>query len=140
MSEKLVPSAKIYLAKSEIANAGRGVFAVAEIVDGEVIETCPVVVLLANDYEHLKATELRNYYFMWEEAQAAIFLGYGSLYNHSYEPNATYTKNIGEGTIIFTAIKGIGEGEEITVNYNFGNPDDKSKLWIEDVPPPENSD
>ena len=39
--------------------------------------------------------------------------------------------------IEFIAIKDIGLNEEITVNYNYGNPDDKAKLWITDIPPAE---
>ena len=52
----------------------------------------------------------------------------------SYEPNATYTKDVDAGTITFTALRTIRTGEEITVNYNYGNPDDKSKLWIDNIP------
>jgi hypothetical protein len=139
MTEHITPPTKIYLADSHIENAGRGVFAAANVAEGEVIETCPILEVPAGDYDHLKATHMRNYYFMWSqeddtEKQAVICLGFGSLYNHSYEPNATYKKNFDEKTISFVALKAIQPDEEITVNYNYGNPDDKSKLWIEDVP------
>lgn len=129
---KLFPAEKIYIDDSSIHNAGRGVIASASIKKGEVIEICPVVVLLKDQVEIIQNTELTNYYFTWgpEQKAAAIALGYGSLYNHSYAPNATYMKNQKDRTIEFVALKNIAEGEEITVNYNFGNPDDKSPLYL----------
>ena len=56
-------------------------------------------------------------------------LGFGSLYNHSYEPNAKYVRRVSKRVVEFVAIKDIKKGQEITVNYNFGDPDDKSKPW-----------
>lgn len=136
--ENITPPTKVRLGASKIENAGRGMFAIADIMNGEIIEVCPVLETRTEDYEKLKATRLRDYYFIWNEKpkKVVISLGYGALYNHSYEPNATYKKNVEAGTITFVAIKDIKSGEEITVNYNYGNPNDKSKLWIDDVPAP----
>lgn len=64
----------------------------------------------------------------------AIALGFGSIYSHSYEPNATYKKRFKNKTIDFIAIKDIKKGGEITVNYNYGNPEDKSALRIKGIP------
>lgn len=135
----IYPSDKIYIAKSKIDSAGRGVFASREIKKGELIESCPVIPTSESDYLFLKKTLLRNYYFMWDESnkKVAICLGFGSIYNHSYEPNATYKKLIKENIIDFVAIKNIKKDEEITVNYNFGNPNDKSPLWIKSIKPAE---
>ena len=58
------------------------------------------------------------------------------MYNHSYSPNATYNKRVKEKLIDFVALKDIKKDEEITVNYNFGNPDDKSPLWIKLIQAP----
>jgi SET domain-containing protein len=139
----LKPSAKIYSGESKIKNAGRGVFAAQEIKKDEVIESCPIILINENEVPDLRKTELHNYYFMWGEDRnnhkAAVCLGFGSLYNHSYSPNATYHKLKEEGLIKFVAIKDINKDEEISVNYNFGNPDDKTKLWIEKVPSAEDS-
>lgn len=132
----LKPSSKIYLADSKIENAGRGIFAKQAIQAGELIERCPIVYLTERDYPLAKQTTLLNYYFLNEaENRVAIALGYGSLYNHSYEPNATYKKLLDEGFIDFIAIKNISPKEEITVNYNYGNPDDKRNLWIKEIKP-----
>ena len=58
-------------------------------------------------------------------------LGYGSLYNHSDRPNARYHDEGGR-TKVFTAIRDIGPGEEITVNYN-GDPCDETPVGFEVV-------
>jgi SET domain-containing protein len=131
----LVPSDKIYVSKSLIPGAGRGVFAANKVKRGEKIEICPAVVFPRKDYLSFKKTSLRDYYFMWGKVAIAICLGYGSLYNHSYKPNATYRKDIKRRTIEFVAIKAIGKGEEITVNYNYGEPESRRTLWIEGVKP-----
>lgn len=138
---KLAPSTKIYLDQSLIKNAGRGIFAEVNIRKGEVVERCPIVLIDEEEVADLRKTELHNYYFMWGDDEknhkAAICLGFGSLYNHSYAPNAAYKKIHEEKLIEFVAIKDIMKGGEITVNYNYGNPEDKSKLWIETIPPTE---
>lgn len=133
----LTPSSLIYVAESKIPHAGRGVFAAKQINEGEIIEICPVFVLPQKDYLPLKETALRDYYFMWGKNTNAICFGFGSMYNHSYEPNATYKKKIDEQVIEFVAIKNIYKDEEITVNYNYGNPNDKKELWIKSIKPAE---
>ena len=135
--ELVSPSQKIYLTRSAIAHAGRGVFAATHIEKGEIIEHCPIIEIQENEAPLLKQSELVNYYFIWgdDKKKVAICLGFGSLYNHSYEPNATYRKLYDEQFIDFVALKKIGRGEEITINYNYGNPDDKSPLWIKSIPP-----
>lgn len=135
----LEPSSKIYIAPSTIANAGRGVFAKKHIKKNDVIERCPVVLVQEEEIPHLRNTELLNYYFMWGEDhhhhKAAICLGFGSMYNHSYTPNATYIKVIEDEYIDFMSLVPIKKGEEITINYNHGDPHNKSTLWIKSIPP-----
>lgn len=134
--ESITPSAKIYIGKSSIPNAGRGVFALVDIKNGEVIEQCPVIDIPQKQVHNIQSSILINYNFAWgaPEDRLAICLGFGSVYNHAYDPNATYIKHIERELINFVAIKDIKKGEEITVNYNHGNPYDKSPLWMKDVP------
>jgi SET domain-containing protein len=134
--EAITPSSKIFLGKSTIPNAGRGVFALVAIPNGMVIEQCPVIELPQKQVTTLQHTILVNYNFAWgqHDETVAICLGFGSLYNHSYDPNATYIKHSEHEFINFVALRDIARGEEITVNYNHGNPYDKSPLWIKDVP------
>lgn len=126
-------SQKVYVAKSAIPNSGRGVFASVDIRAGEIIEECPVLELPQHDGHLMQQTLLITYLFEWGKS-VAICLGFGSIYNHSYEPNATYTKRLEDEKIVFTSIQDIAKGQEITINYHHGNPSDKSPLWIKDIP------
>jgi uncharacterized protein len=134
----LSPSRKIYCAPSRIENGGRGVFAAVDIRKDELVERCPVIMIQEENVALIEQSELLNYYFLWGDIneKGALCLGFGSLYNHSYEPNATYVKNLKEQTIDFVAIKGIGKDEEITVNYNDGDPNNKRPLWIKSIKSP----
>lgn len=96
------------------------------------IEICPVIVLPEADLPIIHRTKLHDYYFLWgdDQQQCAIALGYGSLYNHAYEPNARYLLDYEHDTIDFYCIKKIEAGEEITVNYN-GEPEVKTPVWFD---------
>jgi uncharacterized protein len=108
----------------------RGMFAKVRIRKGEVIEVCPVIVLPLKDKALMDKSHLYNYYFYWGPKNVpAIALGYGSLYNHSYEPNAEYDEDVKNKHMVFTARRDIRAGEEITVNYN-GNPESMDPLWF----------
>lgn len=81
----------IYIAESPLG--GRGVFTTEFIPVGTLIEIAPVIVLAEQDLKLIHDhTILHDYYFLWTDdgKSAAIALGYGSLYNHSYMPNAEY--------------------------------------------------
>ena len=111
---------------------GRGVFAQRKFKKGEVIETCPVIVLPAEEIDALELTQLYNYYFAWgfESKDAAIALGYGSIYNHSYTPNAKYYKDFENSLLNYVCIRNIHKDEEITINYNC-DPEDKTPVWFD---------
>jgi SET domain-containing protein len=108
---------------------GRGIFANRDIKKGEFIEEAPVIVVPEKEWKLMRKSILTNYVFRWDEDKA-IALGYGSLYNHSYTPNARYYSNIENHSIDFYAREDIKENEEITVNYN-GDPEDQSPLWFD---------
>ena len=111
---------------------GLGVFCAEDIHNGSLIDICPVIQLNKVDVQSILKTTLNNYYFEWGEAlkKGAIALGYGSLYNHSYDANARYEIDIKFSTISIYACKDISAYKEITINYN-GRPDDKTKVWFE---------
>src|SRR5262245_1939871 len=118
-----------------IRGKGRGVFARRPIEEDEIIERVPVIVLPAGQVgddpgEH----RLAGYCFEWGPRTVALALGYGSLYNHSYNPNARY-EDAGDKTKLFVALRDIAPGEEITVNYN-GEPKDRSPVWFDVIEPP----
>ena len=108
----IVPSTLIEVKR--VPGKGRGVFAREAIPAGTVIEIAPVLVAPEED---LEATELAGHCFLWSRGQVALPLGYGALYNHSYNPNADYCDRAPR-TKIYRAIRDIAAGEEITINYN----------------------
>lgn len=131
--KRIAPSQKIYTAKSTIPHADRGIFAAVPIKEGEIIEVCPFIEIPDPDSANLETDFLINYYYFFGETKERVLiaLGFGSLYNHDYAPNAVYKINPEEKTIMFSAIKNIKKGEEIRVNYNHGN-DDCAPLWFEE--------
>ena len=110
---------------------GNGIFATKDIQENEIIDVYPVLVLDEKDAQVIDHTILHDYYYSWKDG-AAIALGYGSLLNHSYAPNAFYRKDFGENTLTIIALKNIPKGAEITINYN-GDPQDQEQVWFEQV-------
>ncbi len=109
------------------ARKGRGVFATTFIPAGTEVERVPVLVLPTDDVLSGESGEvLRHYVFEWGAKTVALALGCGSMYNHSYSPNARYD-DIGRQTKIYTALRDISAGEEITINYN-GHQDDDTPM------------
>jgi uncharacterized protein len=110
---------------------GRGMFAGREFVKGELIERAPVVVIDEKKWPNAAKTILSDYAFDWGEKDehAAIALGYISIYNHSYSPNAQLEQRLGDLMMEIVAIKDIEAGQEITINYN-GDPENQDALWF----------
>jgi len=111
---------------------GRGIFATRNISKGELIHVAPVIISPSNEYKNLKKTIFVEYVFWWGEnlEECALALGYGSLFNHSYTPNALYKLNLNQKTIDFYAHTDIKEGEEIMINYN-GDPGNDKPVWFD---------
>ncbi|MCL4860229.1 MAG: SET domain-containing protein [Caldilineaceae bacterium] len=116
----------LYIAESP--GRGRGVFAQRQIHSGQLIERAPVIVVPAGQWEGMDRTVLFDYFFAWGE-HSAIALGYGSLYNHAYQPNARFVKHFSQQVIEFYALRAIESDEEILINYNV-DPGDDSPLWF----------
>ncbi len=118
---------------AESPGKGRGVFAARVIHKDEIIEECPCLTFQeGEEAEHIDRTPLECYYFRWKDGVNAILLGYGSLYNHSYEPNAVYRRNYDTTAMEIVALRDIPAGDEITINYN-GRPDCPDPLWFADA-------
>lgn len=119
-----------YVFVQETANRGLGVFARRPIPENTVIERVPVLIFPTKFLWHPEETSpLANYVFAWDDDHVAIALGFGSLYNHSYAPNASY-EDWGTNNKQYVAIRDIGTGEEITINYN-GIADDRSPVGFD---------
>ncbi|UOQ84468.1 SET domain-containing protein [Gracilibacillus salinarum] len=108
----------------------RGVFATQHIKKGQLLHEAPVLAYRNEEHEHIEKTLLADYAFEYGLHHSAILLGYGMLFNHSYEPNAMYEISFENHTFNFFAYRDIKAGEEIFINYN-GEVDDKELLWFD---------
>ena len=124
----------LYVAASPIE--GVGVFAAHPFVAGELVECCPVIVCPPPEEALVEQTRLRGLYFTWKDDAVAVALGYGSLYNHSWEPNAAYELDHRRRVVRFRAVQAIATGDEVTINYT-GHPDGRGDLWFDAPGPPE---
>lgn|SRR3990167_991972 len=98
----------IAVRKSSIS--GYGVFALKRIKKGEKIEECYMLVSKGGD------KKLEDYYFD-AKGKYAFFTGFGSIYNHADDPNATYTMNMKKSMATLKASRSIQKGEEIFISY-----------------------
>lgn len=115
----------INLAVKNSDEKGRGVFATEFIAKDGIIEMCPIIKLDSKNKSQIDQTELYDYYFLWDENNFALALGYGSLYNHSSLPNASYHFQKANNTIIIKALENILPNNEIFVDYTNGT----NKVW-----------
>lgn len=119
---KISPPKKIKIIN--IINKGRGVVAIQDIEKDEIIETCPIIFISKEEADFIKnkSTVLKFYYLeQTANNKFCIMLGYGSIYNHSFNPNADieYNEEKIENYLFFKAIKHIKAGEEIFFDYQF---------------------
>jgi uncharacterized protein len=108
-----------------VRGMGRGVFAGRPFRKGEVIEVCPVLVLPESVDRKCKDEILDKYFFAWDETGDVIALafGFGSLYNHSPDPNAAFAKRKRDKVVVFRAKRDIRAGEQIFVDYEWEEAD-----------------
>ncbi len=121
----------IEIKQSKLSNGefNRGVFATCDIPKGVIFHEAPVIPYPEEEHVHIEQTILADYVFEFGVNHSAVLLGYGSLFNHSYEPNASYDLNFDQLTVDFYAYTDIKAGEEILINYN-GDEDCKDPLWF----------
>ena len=102
---------------------GRGIFAVAPIAAGTVIEAAPVIIVPVAECPLIDRTILHDYYFHWDgdpdgAGRGAIALGLVALCNHSRRPRARVRRNFAQGTLDLVALLTIAAGDEVTIDYN----------------------
>lgn len=99
---------KLVVKKSSLH--GYGVFAGKAIKKGDVIEECYMIISRGGD------KKLEDFYFD-ADGKYALLTGFGIIYNHADEPNATYRLNIKNRVATIKATRTIRKGEEIFVSY-----------------------
>ena len=117
---------------SKGGEGGLGVFTTRVFKPDTIIEISPVIILSEEDRIQVEKTKLYNYIFAWgpEEKEAAVGLGYISMYNHSYDSNCEYEMDFDSKTMTIKTMKPIKKGNELFINYN-GNSDDKTPVWFD---------
>jgi SET domain-containing protein len=108
MKQKLVLN-KIVVKKSALH--GYGVFALKDFRKGELIEECYALISKKGGDKFLE-----DFYFDCK-GQYALLTGFGSIYNHSDEPNADYDISFRNKLATIRADVSIRKGEEIFVSY-----------------------
>ncbi len=115
---------------------GRGVFAARNFVEGDLIESSPVLVLYVG-YDSLPP-KIRRVVFNWGsltggKRATAVALGYGSLYNHNNPANIHFEADAVKEVINYYAAQNIAIDEELTINYNSANgqPVSQHDDWFE---------
>lgn len=100
---------------------GRAVYARKNIDKHSMIEWAPCLIIPEDEIGWDWTKILPWYVFEWNKVDGvkmnALGLGYVSLYNHSYNPNAIYEMEKPDCITIW-AHKDIKKDEEITINYN----------------------
>ncbi|NRF40129.1 SET domain-containing protein-lysine N-methyltransferase [Pedobacter foliorum] len=116
-----------------VKGKGRGVFCNTDIAEGEVIESCPVVIIPAEEFSALSTTALMDYsfYFNKEDNTLSLAMGFGSIYNHMQYPNAVYLLDRENRQMIFTAHENIKAHTEICINYGGAYGIDYSKWFVD---------
>jgi hypothetical protein len=115
---------------------GRGAYATRDHATGETVEECPVI-LFSGTYASVP-DEVRKLLFNWgvlanTQKMHCLALGYGSMYNHDNPANMRYEADPTLGVLRFIAIRPIGAGEELTINYNAvgGGHESAVDTWFE---------
>ena len=111
---------------------GRGVFTSEPITKDTLVEIAPVIIMDIKDRLHLDQTRLHDYIFEWGDNsdQCIMALGYVPIYNHAYNSNCEYEMDFTEELIRIRAVRDIGKGEELFINYN-GDWNDQRPLWFD---------
>jgi SET domain-containing protein len=112
----------VYVKKSVVAD-GNGVFAAKNIKKKQILEVCPAIFMPIKEFEMIKQTKLFYYFYEYSNKEFAVVLGYGSVYNHSYKPNAQYKFNYIKRVMEVSSLVDLAQDEEIFINYNYYHDD-----------------
>lgn len=109
--------ANLIVQPSTIKDAGNGVFTTKDILEGEIVEICPI---LTEDKTKFKDSIFFDYVFNGscvdgKDTTCVFPLGYGTLYNHSDDNNCAH--NIANNMMIIKAKRFIPANSELFITY-----------------------
>ena len=103
--------------KSNLTQAGTGVFSKKDFKQGEILEIVPVLSIPIKD---VTENILKDYVFQYDDKSYGMVLGYGAVYNHQDIPNVSYEYSNKKDFMIYKATQDIKEGDELFVSYGIG--------------------
>jgi hypothetical protein len=99
---------------------GHGIFTTTAIPADTTLEECPYLRIKSDEC----TASLDDYVFNLETAEEngetdiySLVLGWGSLFNHSYNHNTEYWHDTDRGLIVFHTIRFVSAGKQLFVNY-----------------------
>jgi len=112
-------------------NLGRGVYTSEDIPAGQIVEVVPVILLPLKSQPF--PAQIRRLVYNWSKTHIALALGYGSLYNHSDQPNLVFTRGEKDLSILFKTLRDIEAGEQLTISYDYlgYGESPRKKSWFE---------
>jgi len=118
----IIQPPEVYVKDTE-TEKGRGAYALRDFKEGELVEECPVIILLRPI--DLLPPRLKTMVFNWgaltnTSASSALSLGFGSMYNHANPASLRYEANLENQSMRYFAVRDIKKDEELTINYNAG--------------------
>ncbi|MEZ5045487.1 MAG: SET domain-containing protein-lysine N-methyltransferase [Chitinophagaceae bacterium] len=119
-----------YLFSALSEKKGWGIYTSKAIAANTIIESSPIILISIDDKKKLLETILYNYVFDWEHEQAAIGMGFLSIYNHACPSNCEYFQDYKQRIMHIKSIRDIAAHEEITINYQGDYANDKP-VWFE---------
>ncbi len=103
---------------------GRGTFASGPIRKGETFHTAHLLVFDCGEADAIERTAAAHYVFHIEDCAVApdkavtgLAMSPISFVNHHRPPDASFAVDGKARTVSFTALRDIGQGEEITIDY-----------------------
>lgn len=117
VNNKPIVRGNLIIQQSTIKDAGNGVFTTEDVLEGDIIEICP---LLVEDKTKFKDSIFYDYAFNGssidgKETTCVFPLGYGTLYNHSDNNNCSH--NIYNNIMIVKAKRFIPANSELFITY-----------------------
>lgn len=121
MTEGLFRHKHIEMRKSPIH--GYGVFATEDIAPGEILEEVPFLPVPNNVLSRYVFRYPRNNTPNAENVpvETVVASGFGSFYNHSNIPNASWSTDIKNKLFIFYTVSRISKNQEIRIYYGDEN-------------------
>lgn len=100
---------------------GRGLISNKTIKKGQTVHVAELIVFPRHDNFRIEKTLLDSYVYDIGYGKLGLALGYGSLFNHSNNPNIDYTfiKRNNRTLIKYIALRNIKPNKQLFIDYGY---------------------